>query len=116
MQDFSVSVSGATLEEWTDSRINSIVGNPQRHYVGTVGAQIEIRATVGGVDGPLDSTLGGRLFECWRAEGPAVFPITYDSGRTSVQRFVPCAVGHYTLGMGRDTGGSVIVHIDVEAA
>lgn len=116
MQDFSVVVSGATLEEWTDSRINSIVGHPQRHYVGTVGDQIEIRATVGGVDGPLDSALGGRLFNCWRAEGPAVFPITHDSGRSSVQSFTPYAIGHYTLGIARESGGAVLVHIDVEAA
>ena len=116
MQDFTVAVSGATLEEWTDSRINSIVGYPQRHYVGTVGVPIEIHATVCGVDGPPDVDLGGRLFECWRAEAPIVFPFAHESGRTSVQTFVPYSVGHYTIGMGRETGGAVLVHIDVEAA
>jgi hypothetical protein len=82
----------------------------------TVGVEVEITASVGGVAGPADSALGGRLFYAWEVESPQAGPvvITWTAGTTSVQRFTPLAEGHYAIGIARDAGGAVILHLDVE--
>lgn len=132
-QDFTVAItSGTTMRAWEDptrppdtlylgdpgapSRLNPHPGIPHKMVVGQVGTQIELTATVGGVAGPLDSTLGGRLFWAWDVERAQAAPISFSSpaGQSSIQRFTPTAEGHYTIGIARDTGGAVLIHIDVE--
>jgi hypothetical protein len=129
-QDFEVAVtSGASIATWQDppdpgvaaSRLHSRAGVPELRYVGTVGTPIVITASVGGVSAPMDAALGGRLFQCWRIENPAwppgtqpyVFGFTCPAGQTSVQTFLPEVEGHYTVGIRRKDGGSVILHFDV---
>jgi hypothetical protein len=134
-QDFSIAVtSGATLQPWNDpprpvgtlggddlgapSRLNPVIGHGHTRWVGTVGTEIELTATViGMLPGPLDAALGGRLFSAWRAETPEpVFAFSSPAGKSSVQRFTPLTEGHYTIGMRRTGGGEVLIHLDVEAA
>lgn len=133
MPDFTARVfSGATLELWQDparpagtqggsdpgapSRVNPLPDAPHRRYVATLGAPVVVRATVGGVEGPLDSALGGRLFTAWWVEqaGPAIGPVGTAS-KSSEQTFTPQAEGHYTLGLERDQGGAIFLPVDVES-
>lgn len=97
------------------SRLHPIEGYPHKMYVGTVGTEIELTATVGGVDGPMDAALGGRTFVPWRVENPPphVFGFTSPAGQSSVIRFTPPAAGHYCVGVGRTGGGAVLMHFDV---
>ncbi len=133
MPDFTLRIaSGATLELWKDparpagtqggsdpgapSRLNPLPDAPHRRWVGTIGSPIVVRATVNGVEAPLDTALGGRLFKAWWVEqaGPADGP-TGTAGKSSEQTFTPLVDGHYTLGVERDQGGAIFVHVDVEA-
>jgi hypothetical protein len=132
MPGFEVSVTGVTLVEWADparpagtvdaedpgapSRVNSKVGTQQRMRLGTVGTPIELTATLGGVAGPLDSALGGKLFLAWFAEQAGTVGLVSPAGQSSVQSFTPPTPGHYTVGMFREDSGAVLVHLDVEAA
>lgn len=126
MADFSARFTGGvTLESWQDppsgvtlpSRINPSPLHPLKYRRGIVGEQIELRATVGGTEGPADGALGGRLFLCWFAEHPTPRPsISHPPGTTSVRRFTPTVPGHYTIVFRRQRGGGVILHVDVEAA
>lgn len=126
MPDFTVRLTaGATLADWTDpigpegqpSRLNPREGFPHRRWIGTVGVPIVFRAEVDGALGPPDSALEGRLFGWWLVECP-VPPIALltDPRRSSVQRFTPRFVGHHTIGVRRDGGGLVHVHVDVGPA
>lgn len=109
------------LAIWTDpplgqqpSRINAAVGHPLLRRVRTVGQLVTIRATVGGISGPFDSALGGRLFVGWFAEHPSPKPVvTVAANRTSVRTFTPAVVGHYTYVLHRAGGGGIILHLDV---
>lgn len=131
MPGFEVAVTGVTLVPWEDparpagtvdaedpgapSRVNSKVGYPQKMRLGTVGAPIELTATLGGVAGPLDATLGGKLFLAWFAEKAGLVGLVSPAGQSSVQSFTPPTPGHYTVGMLREGSGAVLVHIDVES-
>lgn len=125
MPDFTVSVSGATVEQWLDpaitgapSRLNPREGRAMRRLVGTVGSPVTLTATAAGLFGPLDTALGGRLFECIVAESPVVYGIPFTiptAGRSSVQRFTPPAAGHYLVYMRRPGGGSWFLHVDAVA-
>jgi hypothetical protein len=123
MPDFGASFTGGTtLERWADpaldqrpSRINPDPLHPHRYRRSEVGEEIEVTASVGGVAGPLDAALGGRLFLGWFAEcptgnGPAV---TIPPGQSSVRRFTVAAGGHYTYVLRRQGGGGIILHVDV---
>jgi hypothetical protein len=81
----------------------------------TGGTPVEITATVGSSVAPLDAALGGRLFTAWVIEQPVVAPVSWShpAGQTSVQSCTPQASGHYTLGMARSGGGTVIMHLEV---
>jgi hypothetical protein len=124
MADFRSAIAlGVTLEAWEDpasltraSRLNPQAEHEHKRQVGTVGVQIELRATVAGVEAPLDGALGGRLFSAAFHEAPALPPPTLSNpaGQTSVQRFTPLLTGHYTLQLTRTDGGAVIHHIDVD--
>jgi hypothetical protein len=116
--------SGVVLKPWTDPDSVSSAGrlNPQAEHahkriVGTVGVQVELTARVGGVEAPLDGALGGNLFTASFDETPSVsLPvISSPGGQSSVQRFTPNVVGHYTLRMLRPSGGAIIHHIDVDS-
>ena len=133
MQDFIVSpTAGLTLQPWQDperppatlspsdagapSRLNPIPGYGHKMFVGVVGTEIELTATVAGVAGPLDAALGGRLFTRWFVETPCVHGFTSPAGQSSVIRFTPWVPGHYCVGIGRVNGGTVLVHFDVGSA
>lgn len=127
MQDFTIApTAGLTLQQWQDperppttlgpgapSRLNPIDGYPHTKYVGVVGTQIELTASVGGVAGPLDAALGGRLFTPWFVERPCVHGFASPAGQSSVVRFTPWVAGHYCIGVGRTNGGHVLLHFDV---
>lgn len=127
MADFRVAfTAGVTLEPWDDpasvspdrpSRINPRPEHIHKRHVGEVGEQVEVTATVAGVAGPLDATLGGELFDLAFLEAPALpFPTTSSpAGQSSVQRFTPAAVGHYTVQLTRPNHGGVILHVDVDS-
>lgn len=133
-QDFTtVFTSGVTQSQWQDiarpagtidandpgapSRINPHIGRPHLRYMGVVGTQVQITATVDGVAGESDANLGGRLFTAWAIEHPQPAPLawTTPAGQSSVQRFTPTTAGHYGIAMKREAGGMVILHLDVEA-
>lgn len=107
---------------WTDpafggepSRTNPTVGRPHRHWTGNTG-WLQVCAVVGGVVGPDDSVLGGRLFQARVLEYPthAEPGILVDAGWSAVVD-VNCSMpGHYTIQLTREGGGSVIVHYDAE--
>lgn len=122
MPDFSAVFSqGTTLVAWTDppdafrpSRLNPIIGHGHQRRVGTIGVSVSVLATVGGVSGPLDSALGGRLFLGMFAESPGSPPAMNPvPGQSSLQRFRPAEGGHYTFVMRRDGGGAIFFHLDV---
>lgn len=122
MADFSARFTGGpTLTIWRDppletkpSRINPLPQYPHRYHRADVNFEIEITATVDGVEGPLDSALDGRLFLGWLAEYPEPKPmVTSPPGQSSIRRFTPTAVGHYTYVLRRKSGGGIILHVDV---
>lgn len=127
MADFGLAfTSGVALEPWDDpqsvspdrpSRLNPQPDHIHKRHVGTVGVQIELTATVAGVAGPLDATLGGELFTPSFLEAPALpFPaLSHPGGQSSVQRFTPLSTGHYTFLLSRSNHGGTIVHVDVDS-
>ncbi len=126
MADFTLKLThGANWVDWLDptgpngepSRLNPHVGAPHRILVGTVGALVIVKAVVGGVDGPADGALGGRLFTAWFVQMP-VPPGALDgiAGFSSVQTFTPAFPGHYVVGFYRPAGGIVHLLVDVKVA
>jgi len=123
MADFYVTVSGASVlvEPWGDpasstkpSRIYPLPGLPPLRTKSTVNTAITLTAIVGGVSGPADGALGGRLFSAFVVEGPAITGFTFTPGTTSVQTFTPTLAGHWVVKMMRDQGGQVLCHVDVK--
>ena len=126
MADFSAAfTAGTTTAVWADpaaasgllpSRINPDPLHPHRYRLAAPGVEVEITATVGGVEGPLDAALGGRTFLGWFAECPGPRPnVTSPGGQSSVRRFTPVDEGHYTYVFRRLGGGGLIFHLDVQA-
>lgn len=112
---------GATIAQWDDpafggvpTRQNAFEEHPHLRFVAEVGVEVEVSASIAGVVGPLDATLGGLLFSFSFAELPGISPpsITSPVGQSSVQRFTPPAAGHYTMKLKRPANGAVILHID----
>jgi hypothetical protein len=96
------------------SRINPLPGlAPLRARV-PVNTQVTLTCTVGGVAGPMDAALGGRLFTgfCLEHSSAARPPMTHPVNQTSVQRFTPTEKGHYTVEVVRDGKMAVVVHVD----
>lgn len=123
MADFTVvPTSGVTVVDWLDpgssqpSRLNSKPGFPQKRYVGKRGVPVVLRAVVGGVVGPADASLGGRLFVAWPLEAP-VMPfgglVPHTAGYSSIVQLITSTVGHYTIGFRRPSGGIEHVHVDI---
>lgn len=127
MADFEVRLaSGATLVPWIDpehnepttgkvfpSRVRPHPGNPQLYWQVKVGATVEFRCSVAGVEAPLDAALGGRLFTGYVVESPGAPTYTTPApAQSSVQQFTPSLPGHYAIRIRRPSGGAVIVHFD----
>jgi hypothetical protein len=126
MADFAADFTdGATVEPWNDpatvslpSRLNPFPEHPHRRWVGEVGTEVEISATVDGDVAPMDVDLDdSNLFKLSFTELPQLPPPSKSSpaGQSSVWRFTPPVVGHYTLIMRRREHGQVILHLDVQA-
>ncbi len=128
MSDFRIGFSsGVTLEPWEDpadvpgdrpSRLNARPEHPHTRHVGALGVQIELTATTAdGIVGPLDAGLGGVLFTAVLAEFPFFPPPAFSSpaGQSSVKRFTPNALGHYTIQVARIGHGSIYAHVDVDS-
>ena len=135
MPDFFVTIQGSTdRPAWTDpasenpiapSRLNPDPVHPhtyQRILVTLPSAQVSIQmvATVGGVSGPVDAALGGRLFTGVWAEwsGTAGPPIIFPApNQSSVMTLIfdGTHLGHQTFRMTRKNGGLFLVHLDVES-
>ena len=126
MADFDVDVTGVNLKPWTDpsdgtlpSRLNPYPGQPDGRLVATVGQLVTLTAVVGGVSGPADATLGGRLFVAGSTEQAHPWPVGWEPitpGYTSIQTFYPQAAGHYLVYLRRPAGGAIFVHLDAEEA
>lgn len=121
MPDFTARLTaGVTLTAWDDhagagvSRLNPLAALPSRYQRATVGVMVEMRATVGGVEGPADGALGGALFTSDVGESPEFVLPTSPAGFTSIQRFTPVAAGHYLWVMRHAGGGAVAIHLDAE--
>ncbi len=128
MADFELRVlpgageAGPLLRRWVDppsatgapSRIRPRAGREQLYWWAKVGVPIVLKATVGGVEGPLDSALGGRLFHPFLVEGfgPPLFIAA--AGLTSCITWQPMNGGHHVVGVRRDQGGAYLVHFDIE--
>lgn len=128
MADFELRVvpgagdGGPMLRKWVDpaaadgrpSRIRPHPGREQLYWWMRMGSSCIVKAVVGGVEGPADSALGGRLFYPFLAEGfgPPIFTTT--AGVSSVVRFTPTNPGHHVIGLRRPQGGGYLLHLDVE--
>ena len=130
MPDFSLRITsaGTTSEVWVDtatvtapSRLNPLVQYPHRYWrVPTATAQLILKATVAGFEGPADAALGGRLFTWSWVEQPSTAwsaPIPPTVGWTSITTFPANHFlgheGHYTLLCSRTGGGAVGIPFEV---
>lgn len=126
MPDFQVRVTGgAALATWSDaptaqrpSRLNHAAAHPPKYHRAIPPATVTVAAVVGGVVGPLDAALGGRLFLVswaeWSGQSPA--PIAQAPGASSSASvsFGAQHLGHHLLLFWREGGGAVAVPIEVE--
>lgn len=132
MPDFSVNVvrNAPTVDTvvWTDpasetapTRINPAEVSP-RYWRVELGATIEFRAVVAGVEAPADPALDSRLINWAWVEGPfeglASPPpiVTPVGGKTAVAQVdtTGAELGHYTIQAWRADGGAVLVPFEVE--
>jgi hypothetical protein len=124
MADFDARVAaGATLKPWTDpvgpngepSRVRPHPGLDQLYWLGKVAVGIRILMTVGGVEMPPDSALGGRLFSAYLAEGFGPPNLVAVAGWTSAILWTPANPGHHVIGICRPTGGAFLIPFDIAA-
>jgi hypothetical protein len=132
MPDFTariVSSGDVTMQTWLDAatasdptRINPHPEHPHKYWKVRPNALPEFRCTVGGVEGPLDTALGGRLFKWSWAEVPgtgAPPPITPTPGSSSIAvaniSGVAMPLGHYCINIWRDNGGSILIPFEVQS-
>jgi hypothetical protein len=129
MSDFSARITaGVASAIWTDpatgsapTRLNPIASLPHRRAVVDEGAYgaLTVKATVGGVEGPADAALGGRLFTWSWVEFPAAVPpppFVPTAGSSSILTFAAAfvgLVGHWVLCCARDGGGAQLIPFDV---
>lgn len=124
MPNFDVSlISGATPEAWNDDRLNPRGSAPHLYYrvpIPAVGSlsTVVLRAVVGGVTGPLDGALGGKLFAVSRIAWSGDFPfaIGQTAGKSSevTLRFAYNMPGHQEVALRRPDGGAIVVSFEVE--
>jgi hypothetical protein len=124
MADFEVRVvAGIELRRWVDppgssgqpSRVRPHPGLEQLYRRAKLGQVVQLRAVVGGVEAPLDSTLGGRLFAPFLTEGFGPPFFSCPPGQTSIVLWTPKNPGHHVVGIRRHQGGAVLIHFDVAA-
>jgi hypothetical protein len=123
MADFTARYTdGTTVALWTDpsaggvpSRIRPFPERPHHRDVGVIGTEVEVTASVDGVEGEVDANLAdGFLFALHFAEYPVALPLLSSPvGQSSVQRFTPSAAGHYTFKLKREEHGEIYFHLDV---
>lgn len=133
MADFDVGPAGEhshqpsnlSVVNWDDppsvsgqpSRLLARPGFPLRRYRTVVGQTVRLEAVVAGVQAPLDTALGGRLFSADLVEGAALPRWAAPPlGQSSVIRFRFDWCGHHTIAVRRTGGGAILVPIDVEVA
>jgi hypothetical protein len=114
MADFTVKATrrGPQVVAWEDELSNPYPGLPLRSYQALVGQVIEFHAVVDGVDAPLDSALGGRLFSADCCEGTTQ-PHWFTSDRSSIVRCSFAWCGHFVIAIRRPGGGAELIPIDV---
>jgi hypothetical protein len=86
-----------------------------KRYVAAINVPVVLQAVVGGVLGPADGALGGRLFAAAVTEAPN-FPaaaLWQPVGFSSRVTFVTDRVGHYTIRIRRPDGGNEHIQLDV---
>lgn len=114
---------------WTDltgdlalnqiDRLRPITGYPHLYIKGTVPSSggpyyVQVGASVDGIVEP-DSALGGDLFTYTVAEYPGALPtIVQDAGWSAVADIEVTGEGHYTIIVDRPSGGSMVLHYDIE--
>lgn len=124
MADFTVvATSGLIVSDWLDppspsgapSRLNARPGQAFKRYVGQLGVPVVLSAVVGGVAGPADAALGGRLFTASAIEAPAMpfVGISSPAGFSSVIQILAHQAGHYAIRIRRPDGGNEHVHLDI---
>lgn len=124
MADFDYVVKrGVELRKWVDppgpngepSRVRPHLGQEQLYRLGKVGTLIVIEAVVALVQAPPDSSLGGRLFAAYQAEGIAPQMLVSSPGLSSSIAWTPSYPGHYVVGIRRPQGGALLLPFDIEA-
>jgi hypothetical protein len=128
--DFNVRLSSAsmlTAPAWSDpatpsapSRLNPRATYPHR-YLRIAGDGLAVfEAQVGGVWGPLDAALGGRLFLAswvqWSGDWPA--PIVQPAGHSARAEVMISTVhnaGYHQILFWRPSGGAIALPFNVEA-
>jgi len=130
MPNFTARVVTGAQAPWIDEAINtapSRQNNDPEHLasyrlidVTSGDVTVEVRATVAGVEAPLDGALGGDLFVAAWKEWSGLYPpaIVHASGQTSVTTFVVGEehLGHFCLAIRRPNGGAVLLPFDVESS
>jgi hypothetical protein len=124
--NFTARITSAhSIVTWVDpslslkpTRLNAAVGQPHRYIKLLRNVPCVVKCTVNGSlsEGPLDTALGGKLFQCWFAEYPNLTPLYPWSpgGQSSVVNFTPIELGSYLLVISRDGGGAIAIHLQVE--
>jgi hypothetical protein len=124
MADFDLRVSaGVESRRWVDpvgpdgqpSRIRPHLGHDQLYFLGRVAIGIRFLMTVDAVEMPADSTLGGRLFTAYLAEGFGPPALSAAAGWSSSILWTPANPGHHVIGIRRPQGGAILVPFDIEA-
>ncbi len=127
MPDFTARVttpSGFTdfVDDEVPSRLSPVQGYPHRYArVPVATTDVQVAATVAGVEAPADAALGGRLFTWWWVQTPFPKPtIQHLAGKSSEIDLVGWpngdagAVGLWVLGVARPDGGTVLLSFNVE--
>jgi hypothetical protein len=125
MADFTARiVTALSVMQWTDTptgsaptRINPNANRPHLYLQASEGlATMQLAATVGGVEGPANIALGGRLFKWSWVEHPRTIgppAIWSPAGFSSVCNISGSPflgqVGHYTILCWRDGGGAQLI-------
>ncbi len=137
MPDFEARIhSGASTAVWSDptapwtrlsgsvpitlpSRLNPNPTHPHTYWRVTPPSTVELRAKVNGVDTPLDTALGGRLFQAAWAQRSGTSPpsIVQTPGQSSVATvaLTSAHLGFFLLLFWRPQGGAVAIPFNVEA-
>jgi len=124
MPNFDARITaGAALTVWVDAptataptRLNPNPAHPPKYHRVELGVTVTVKASVGGVEGPMDAALVGKLFTSHFGEVPVWPPpaITNPPGQSSVATFKPKYLGHHLLVMRREDGGAIAVPFFVE--